>query len=65
MRKKVDYFFCNFDIFDGSIGCATKLHTNNFFSISIRSKVIVFLVQNSPKLNILSVIAIDGVKLLK
>ena len=30
-----------------------------FFSISVRSKVIAFFVKNLPKLNILSVIAID------
>ena len=30
-----------------------------FFSISVRSKVIAFFVKNWPKLNILSVIAID------
>ena len=26
--KKVDYFSCDFDIFDGSIGCATKFHAD-------------------------------------
>ena len=36
-----------------------------FFFISVRSKVIVFFVKNLPKLNILSVIAIDRVKVFK
>ena len=32
--KKVDFFPCDFDIFDGSIGCATKFHADeiSFFS---------------------------------
>ena len=41
------YFFsCDFDIFYGSIGCATKFHANEisfFLSISVRSKVVAFL----------------------
>ena len=32
---------------------------SSFFSISVRSKVIAIFVKNLPKLNILSVIAID------
>ena len=36
-----------------------------FFSIFVRSKVITFFVKNLPKLNILSVIAIDLVKIFK
>ena len=65
--KKVDFFSCDFYIFDGTIGCATKFHTNKFyfFSIFVRSKVIAFFVKNLPKLNILSVIAIDLVKIFK
>ena len=26
--KKVDFFSCDFKIFDGTIGCATKFHAN-------------------------------------
>ena len=26
--KKVDFFSCDFDIFYGSIGCATKFHAD-------------------------------------
>ena len=42
MRKKGDYFFYDFDTFDGSIGCAIKFYADKlyFFSISVRSKVI-------------------------
>ena len=29
--KKVDFFSCDFYIFDGTIGCATKFHANKFF----------------------------------
>ena len=36
-----------------------------FFSIFVRSNVIAFFVKNLPKLNILSVIAIDLVKIFK
>ena len=36
-----------------------------FFSIIVRSKVIAFFVKKLPKLNILSVIAIDLVKIFK
>ena len=36
-----------------------------FLSIFVRSKVIAFFVKNLPKLNILSVIAIDLVKIFK
>ena len=61
--KTFFFFFCYLDIFDGSIGCATKFHTEEihffFLSTSVRSKVIAFFVKNLPKLNILSVIAID------
>ena len=60
--KKVDFYSCDFDIFYGSIGCATKFHADEiyfFLSISFRSKVIAFFVKKLPKLNILSVIAID------
>ena len=38
LRKKVDFFSCDFDIFYGSIGCATKFHDDEisfFLSISI------------------------------
>ena len=38
---------------------------NFFFSIFVRSKVITFFVKHLPKLNILSVIAIDLVKIFK
>ena len=51
-----------------SLGCATKFHANEiyfFLSIFVRSKVIAFFVKNLPKLNILSVIAIDLVKIFK
>ena len=60
--KKVDFFSCDFDIFYGSIGCATQFHADEisfFLSISFRSKVIAFFAKKFPKLNILSVIAID------
>ena len=66
--NKVVFFSCDFDMFDGSIECATKFHGDEFFlffSISVRSKVIAFFVQNLLKLNILSVIAIDLVKIFK
>ena len=49
--KKLIFFSCDFKIFDGTIGCATKYS--------------VFFVKNLPKLNILSVIAIDLVKIFK
>ena len=29
--KKVDFFSCDFDIFYGSIGCATKFHADEIF----------------------------------
>ena len=32
--KKVDFFSCDFDIFDGSIGCATKFHADKISFIS-------------------------------
>ena len=42
--KKVDFFSCDFKIFDSTIGCATKFHANEiqffFLSIFVRSKVI-------------------------
>ena len=41
------------------------LKYNFFLSIFVRSKVIAFFVKNLPKLNILSVIAIDLVKIFK
>ena len=62
LGKKVDFFSCDFDIFYGSIGCTMKFHANEiyfFLSISFGSKVIAFFVKKLPKLNILSVIAID------
>ena len=33
-KKKVDFYSCDFDIFYGSIGCATKFHADeiSFFS---------------------------------
>ena len=55
-------FFCDFYLFDCSMGCATKFHADEIFfflSISFRSKVIAVAVKKLPKLNILSVIAID------
>ena len=66
-KKKFVFFSCDFKIFNGTIGCATKFHANKiyFFSIFVRSKVIAFIVKNLPKLNILSVIAIDLVKIFK
>ena len=60
--KKVDFFCCDFDIIDGSIGCATKFHADEIYfilSISVRLKVIAFFAKNLSKLNIPSVIAID------
>ena len=36
--KKDDFFFCDFKIFDGTIGCATKCHANEiyfFFFLSL------------------------------
>ena len=39
------------------------MNYNFFISIFVRSKVIAFFVKNLPKLNILSVIAIDLVKI--
>ena len=60
-EKKI--FSCDFDTFYGSIGCATKFDADDisffFVSISFGSKVIAFFVKKLPKLNILSVIAID------
>ena len=29
--KKADYFFCDFKIFDGTIGCAAKFHANEIY----------------------------------
>ena len=66
--KKVDFFLAILKIFDGTTGCATKFHANEiyfFLSIFVRSKVIAFFVKNLPKLNILSVIAIDLVNIFK
>ena len=66
--KKGDFFSCDLDIFYGSIGCATKFHAEEiyfFLSISFGSKVIGFFVKKLPDLNILSVIAIDRVKIFK
>ena len=56
------FFPCDFDNFDGSIGCTTKFHVDGisiFLSISIRSKVIALFVNHMPKFNIQSMIAID------
>ena len=50
--KKVDFFSCDFDIFYGSIGCATKCHADEihfFLSISFGSKVIAFFCQKVAK----------------
>ena len=36
--KKVDFFSCDFKIFDGTIGCAKKFHSNEiyiFFFLSL------------------------------
>ena len=66
LKKK--YFSCDFKIFDGTIGWATKFHAmryKKFFSIVGRLKVISVFVKNLPKLNILSVIANDLVKIFK
>ena len=49
---KSSFFSCDFDIFDGSIGCATKFHADEislFLSISVRSKVITFFCQKFAK----------------
>ena len=46
--EKVNFFSCDFDIFYGSIGCATKFHADEisfFLSISFGSKVIAFFVK--------------------
>ena len=50
--KKVDFFSCDFKIFDGSIGCATKFQANEiyfFLSIFVRSKVIAFFAKKIAK----------------
>ena len=50
--KKVDFFSCDFKIFDGTIGCATKFHANEiyfFLSIFVRSKVIAFFCEKIAK----------------
>ena len=55
-------FSCDFDFFYDSIKCAIKFHADEIFVFSFylfRSKVIAVFVKNLPKLNILSVIAID------
>ena len=51
--KTVDYFSCDLDIFDGSIGCPTNVHADEFvFLLSqVRSKVIAFFVKYLLKLN--------------
>ena len=49
LRKKVDFFSCDFDIIDGNIGCATKFHADEisffFRPISVRAKVIAFFIK--------------------
>ena len=59
--EKVDFFLAILTFFYGSIGCATNIHADVIFflSISFSSKVIAFFVKKLPKLNMLSVIAID------
>ena len=49
--KKVDFFSCDFKIFDGTIGCATKFHANEiyFFFYLLRSKVIAFFCEKFAK----------------
>ena len=32
--KKVDFFSCDFDVFYGSIGCATKFHADEIYFFS-------------------------------
>ena len=62
LEKKLIFFLAILTFFYGSIGCATKFHADEiyfFLSISFGSKVIAFFVKKLPKLNILSVIAID------
>ena len=47
-ETKVDFFSCDFDMFYGSIGCATKFHADEiyFFSFYLSSsKVIAFFVK--------------------
>ena len=43
--NKADFFSCNFDIFYGSIGCATKFHADEiiffFFFISFDFNVLI------------------------
>ena len=60
--EKTYFFSCDFHIFEGSIGCATKFHDDEisfFLSISVTSKAIAFFIKKNPELNTLSVIAID------
>ena len=60
--KMEKLFFCDFVIFEGSTGCETKFRDNEihyFSSIPVRLKGMAFFLKNLPKLNILSVMAID------
>ena len=34
LKKKVEFFSCDFDIFYGSIGCATKFHADEIYFFS-------------------------------
>ena len=55
-------FFCDFDIFMAALDAQQNFMPTRylfFLSISFSSKVIAFFVKNLPKLNILSVIAVD------
>ena len=60
--KKVDFFSNDFDIFYGSIGCATKFHSDDIFFFSFYLYLIksysVFC-QKVAKVEHTSVIAID------
>ena len=57
-------FVCDFDIIDGNIGCATIFHVNEIYFVSFDlflevKSYSIFFVKKLPRLNILSVIAID------
>ena len=65
--KKLIFFLAIFKFFMAPLDAQQNfmLMKCNFFSIFVRSKVITFFVKNLTKLNILSVIAIDLVKIFK
>ena len=59
--KKVCFFSCDFDFFMAALDAQRNFMPTRYFflSISFGSKVTAFFVKKLPKLNILSMIAID------